>query len=75
MSFVCLSTKKKLFSSTQDSNDAKQQIYILQRDKLTLINNLTTLQQTKTFSGGGGGVRGEGDLSMSSKWAGFIRRN
>jgi hypothetical protein len=52
----------------------------LQRDKLTLIKTLTTLQETKpssvittttTTAAGGGG----GDHSTSTKRPGFVTRN
>jgi hypothetical protein len=48
----------------------EQQIFILQRDKLTLIKTLTALQEPKPSPGGGGG-----DHSTSSKRTGFITRN
>ncbi|UJR31638.1 hypothetical protein I4U23_019120 [Adineta vaga] len=42
--------QRKLDNTTRDLNDAEQQIYILQRDKLTLIKALTSLE---TNSSGG----------------------
>lgn len=50
----------------QDLNDAEQQIYILQRDKLTLIKALTNLE---TNSSGGT------DHPASTVRTGFITRN
>ncbi|CAF3720735.1 unnamed protein product, partial [Adineta steineri] len=55
--------QRKLDRVTRDLTDAEQQIYVLQRDKLTLIKALTSMEtQPSSSSGGGGGT----DHSTSS---------
>ncbi len=66
--FLLLSSSMNNSFFNQDLNDAEQQIYILQRDKLTLIKTITTLQETKPSPGGG-------DHSAAAKRTGFITRN
>ncbi|CAF2791325.1 unnamed protein product [Rotaria sp. Silwood2] len=77
---IILDLQRQLDKTTRDLNDAEQQIYVLQRDKLTLIKTLTTLQDTKSSSvaggGGGGAAAAPGrDTSTSPKRTGFITRN
>ncbi|CAF1183158.1 unnamed protein product [Adineta steineri] len=43
--------QRKLDKMTHDLNDAEQQIYLLNQDKLTLIKAFTTLQDDKSTSG------------------------
>ncbi|CAF1031665.1 unnamed protein product [Rotaria sordida] len=69
---IILDLQRQLERVTRDLKDAEQQMYVLQRDKLTLIKTLTKLQDPKSSSGGGGGG---GDRPTSPKRTGFITRS